>query len=1109
MDLTSPHPSPHATPYDDPPGGEPIGRPDPFAAAAWYRALDLSERAALLRDAAVGRPAHGDAGRKRLERWRSHGAFAEERVFADRLAVDGLVPDVFQTLLDTPAEVLAALSATPPGWLEELRDAFAGEVDALPELLPGPPSPEWGFLALFAPVVARGVARVESGAEDLRRTGPARAVLPERLVPMLSRPLAMRLYEMVEKTLILELNVARLRGELDGATAEDRFASFVRRLARPEHALPLLAEYPVLARQGVETVGRWERFSVELLRHLVADHADLEATFGPLGALVAVEGDAGDTHRGGRSVQILTFAGGVRLVYKPRSLAVERHFQALLRWLNERGDHPPFRTLTVLDRGSHGWSEFVAAGACTTTAEVERFYRRQGGYLALLYALEANDFHFQNVLAAGEHPVLVDLESLFQQRVLTFDAETASGQASSLIAYSVIRTGLLPQFAWRSGGDQPLELSGLGGAQGQINAGPRAMAEGHGTDEMRMVHREVEFPGGKNRPSLDGAPQSALAWSAAIEEGFESVYRTLLTHRDELLVPGGLIAAFADDPVRVIVRHTQFYRFLVLDCFHPDLQRDALERDRHLDRLWAGSEHRPEVGRLAPLEAEQLRSLDIPMFTTRPASRDLVSASGHRLADHFAEPGLDLVAARLRMLGEGDLARQRWMIGASLRALDAVSAPTPGRRVDLGDVEPVAPGRLIAAAEKVGDRLGELALIGSGGEASWVGISATDEHHYMPASLGPDLYRGLAGIALFLAYLGARTGEARHTALAKAAWRTVGDQLDEATMPGAEMGAYLGTGGVLHTALHLAALGPGGQWPDEPRTGARPLDVVERLLDHLEAAIDEDRLFDVLAGSAGCIPVLLAAHRITGNPRARRLARSCGEHLLATARDMPQGGIAWLSARTGERGLSGFSHGSAGIAWALLTLAAAGAGDRFRDAARAALEHERTLFDPEQRNWRDLRSFLGPDGGFNVAWCNGAAGIGLSRVAILDLLDRSPGNGGLREEVIGDVEHALATTIRAGFTFNHSLCHGALGNLELLSEAGRRLGNERAAGWAGRAATLICDEVEAGNYLCGVPGGFETPGLLDGLAGIGYGLLRLADPEAVPNVLLLEAPRAG
>jgi lantibiotic modifying enzyme len=43
----------------------------------------------------------------------------------------------------------------------------------------------------------------------------------------------------------------------------------------------------------------------------------------------------------------------------------------------------------------------------------------------------------------------------------------------------------------------------------------------------------------------------------------------------------------------------------------------------------------------------------------------------------------------------------------------------------------------------------------------------------------------------------------------------------------------------------------------------------------------------------------------------------------------------------------------------------------------------------------------------------------------------------------------------------------------------------------------------------GVPLNVETPGLLLGLAGIGYELLRLAEPERVPSLLTLAPPTAS
>ena len=43
-------------------------------------------------------------------------------------------------------------------------------------------------------------------------------------------------------------------------------------------------------------------------------------------------------------------------------------------------------------------------------------------------------------------------------------------------------------------------------------------------------------------------------------------------------------------------------------------------------------------------------------------------------------------------------------------------------------------------------------------------------------------------------------------------------------------------------------------------------------------------------------------------------------------------------------------------------------------------------------------------------------------------------------------------------------------------------------------------------WICANPVGVESPGLMTGLAGIGHELLRLAEPDRVPSVLVLEPP---
>jgi lantibiotic modifying enzyme len=101
---------------------------------------------------------------------------------------------------------------------------------------------------------------------------------------------------------------------------------------------------------------------------------------------------------------------------------------------------------------------------------------------------------------------------------------------------------------------------------------------------------------------------------------------------------------------------------------------------------------------------------------------------------------------------------------------------------------------------------------------------------------------------------------------------------------------------------------------------------------------------------------------------------------------------------------------------------------------------------------------------------------------------------------------ALNTTRRFGFGDNHSLCHGDLGNLELLRLAGEWFGDAAMEGATDRVISAVVEGAEREGWRCGAPFDIEVPGLMTGLAGIGYGLLRTAEPARVPSVLLLAPP---
>lgn len=659
--------------------------------ATWYRALYLPERVGLRHATRPDAGALADRARRRAMRWKESFPL-DATMFARRLRSDGLDEDGLASVLDQPGEDIIARLATRPPWLAEVLAAHAGP-PAGPLDLPEPLASHAlaGLLTMAAPLLHRARARLLRVLEGLHEQRPAPvlgpAYDPPRLLAELFAPLPGLVLRMLSRTLILELHAARLAGQLAGDTPEARYQAFVATLASHERALALYQEYPVLARCLAETIARWEAVMGELAARLVADWPALIQTFfagQPPGPVVEVHAGAGDAHGGGRSVMILGFASGGRVVYKPRSLLVDQRFQALLAWLDQRGDHPRFRALRLLRRERYGWVEHIEHRACQSRAQAARFFERQGAYLALFHALEATDMHYENLIAHGEHPVPVDLESLFQPRVALEQTDPEPTAAHEL-ATSVLRVGLLPHRPRAEGRAEEIDLGGLSSVRGQLTPDELHSVDGAGTDEPRMVRRRLPMSDGRNLPTLAGQELSARAHERDLLRGFTGMYWLLVEHRDELLAGDGPLAGFAEVPVRVILRPTRTYAALLRESFHPELMSDALNRDRLFDALWERVDVQPRLWPAIQSELADLRQGDIPMFTGRPNARHVTDARGAVIEGLIEQPGLARARARIAGFGDDDLRAQIRLIQASLTTMEqrpdtaAAREPAPPR----------------------------------------------------------------------------------------------------------------------------------------------------------------------------------------------------------------------------------------------------------------------------------------------------------------------------------------------------------------------------------------------------------------------------------------------
>ncbi|MFI1221512.1 MULTISPECIES: type 2 lanthipeptide synthetase LanM family protein [unclassified Streptomyces] len=967
--------------------------------------------------------------------------------------------------------VVGGGSTGEPGWASFAREAVASapcDVVVADREYPGVS----GFGPVVAPFVEAAARRLH---DALTAAGPVAGSpapggpVPDGFSPVLAdfrRQLTRRLCRIAARTLVTELHEARRWGRLNGDEAKERFRDFVRLTARRDGLARLVTSYPVLARLlATACLNAGDAFAemaarLAADRHLLAPAGVLGGSAEP-GALTGVEAGAGDSHRGGRSVMLLRFADGARLVYKPRPLAAHRHFNALADWFGSLPGAPEMRVLRVLDRGEYGWAEFVEERPCASVAETRQFYRRQGALLALLHTLDGTDLHHENLIACGPHPVLVDVETLFHPPL---GPARSADPAARALHDSVHRVGLLPQLL--VGDTTALDMSAIGGggaASSPIETADWAEA---GTDGMRLVRRAGRFTESANRPRLGGVAADPSAYTEALCGGFRAGYTAIHEHRDELLGPDGLLRLFARDEVRVVPRPTWTYTTLLDESTHPDLMRDAAERHQVLSLL-----RTPVLGvpALPGLEDEEIAELwcgDVPVFCTRPGGTELWSGTGRTVAgpahdrsspEAAGPTGLARVEAKVRAMDTVDRQDQERIIRA---AMVSTSPQPPHRAAPGGRARSAAtapePEQLLSAARSVGDQLVSLAYRHES-RTNWIGLELLGERYWRLTPMAADLAGGYTGPALFLAQLAALTGASRYAEAAREALAPVPGLLDALHGRGDELGplgsgAFAGLGGIAYALTEVGTL-----------LGDREvLDLAGPAVRLSCAASAAEAGYGVRGGAAGGLVSLLAVHGATGRPEAWRGAERCAERIAAAP--LPDAG--------------GFADGAAGIGWALLRFAGAGGDARHRISGLEALR----------------RATAGATAG--PAWCEGVAGIAL---AIAD-----------SDDALADPELAGWLAARAreladlGPLADDSLCHGESGLLELLGHSA--LPAARPA-WVRRAGTLLAAADRAGPQ-CGTPGRVPHPGLLTGLSGIGHGLLRAGFPDRIGSALLLRPSRA-
>jgi type 2 lantibiotic biosynthesis protein LanM len=892
------------------------------------------------------------------------------------------------------------------------------------------------------------------------------------------------------RVLVLELHAARLGGQLTAGDPAGRWAQYLELSGQPRFWEALAWQYPPLLPRLCEQLARRVAAMLTMAGRLAADRDALAVLLGHgPGRLTDVGFDAGDSHRGGQSVTLLSF-GADTVVYKPRSVRIDAVLGATLpRFLPDVPAQSRIRVPRVLDRDEYGWAEHISHRYCANQAELAAFYLGIGHWLAVMGLLGGTDLHAENVIACGPVPVVVDCETLFTP-TLPYPP-TRFGQAydraRDQVAATVLRTGMLPVrgtgLGWRG-----VDISAVGALPGQQPAGLVPVLLDEGTDQARIGFEPGMPEAGASHPSAE--PALATNWDQIITGFTEATAVLRAADAGGRLEP--LLRKFGDCEVRMVLRGTESYAELSRMLWHPVSLHDPAAAHARATAVLAGMARfmpsAPEDPLVISAELDDLIAGDIPYFGTTASHGQLSGPGGTTWL-----PERDLVGGTLDRWRRADTGLELHVITGTLVSAYLndgwlpTQRPLPAGRPRLADLDR---RRRSLAAMLIG-RLVAAAFNGADGTVTWI----APVYHQTGWSLQPlnlNVYGGLHGVALLLAAYQRETGAGRADEVGQAAEllaavlhtiRITEDEGDRLRASGARS-RPLPPGGYSGLASQVWS------WLNLHRWGACDEGVIRAcaVAAQLSESVAADQTFDLLSGMAGAVAPLLRLASETGEGQWLAQAIDIGDRLIEAA--IRKDGTCRWSSPLWPDGIGGFAHGVTGIGWALARLSLATGESRFADTAQAAFGYEETLYDESLGGWLDLRG----DRQVTAAWCHGSVGIGL---AMADLDRRGwPVRPGL-------LSRTAEVTSAHELNWNHSLCHGDLGNWELSDVA-------LASGWApaGTDRRLIdgriIGSIERNGPVSGLLKDTFTPGLLHGLGGVCYQLLRLHPACDLPSVLILE-----
>ncbi|MCL8000139.1 type 2 lanthipeptide synthetase LanM [Brucella sp. 21LCYQ03] len=843
-----------------------------------------------------------------------------------------------------------------------------------------------------------------------------------------------------ERALILELNQAEKRGLLEGETEEERFEYFSSKFIEKNNLDAFYKKYP-----GINS--RWKRQRglicsniSRLLKRIEEDICDAILVLNGDDVFVEVQKitPLGDFHRNlqcAYRIDYLTHAGSANSVYyKPRNLQIDDGYSQFITWWNEKSaiNHTAPK---VINKGDYGWIATITHLECPAD-KIHEYYRRYGSLIALASVFGTTDLHMENVIAHGEFPVVVDLETLF--------SITPELKKDNPTYYHLYSSLLLPTHAY----EDQVETSPLSASaelktdlETQVNPQRRSST-------LRM--EATAFVTGKNETEvrINGQIVDFQEYTNDIING--CVESLELIYNNQEIFRKKVIDIFQNSRIRILFRATVEYMKILYNMGHPvSLHKGTMQRDANVlcDDYYDDS--------ILTSEIAQLLDDDVPYFEIDFRGGRVIGGNGDLL-------DIAIHHSPLRKF-EHQLARN--LDDVVKLITDDINHSFCAYKVRLGlnsSREPIAASPKLARSTQSDNvwfnELSDYAMDAIKEKACrhnqiiyWRHINALENKAIRAGINEISLYDGLTGIALAYHITGRRLGRTDFLDLSVQLGEQISRQLTD--IPTAALGAYVGTAGTLwglseiNQDNHVAIM----------KTLATEIPKIAYAL----TVTDYQSYFqmDIISGVAGTLMMLIRLHSsLKQYPIAdaiQRVAHLAYQILKIRSANLMR-----------ENTLIGYAHGTAGVSAALAN---------YMNYFECAEKDTVCLIETNVARETSLRNEMGwPDLDHNnicnTSWCHGTIGFGFSRKFLRPFISEL-----VYEEDIAIVRRRLGERQQS-----LCLCHGLAADYYLAQKMG----------WSDQSNIFkeLREEIEeSGLRMDFGLSNFEMVGAMNGVSGLFIG----------------------